>query len=292
MSIGILFESQEWSSFQLEKEIQNMGVPATLIDLEKDVDRQALLSHTLIVSRIFASAAFRNHHKSLAKMPEIIDLLRAHNIPMINHYEAHASEISKAYSTTKLAKHGIAVPTVYGVFDKNALLNTSALAYPCIIKPDCGGRTNATFIVHTAQELVDAMKNAPDIHYIAEAYIHPQYGYLTRIEVIDDACKLILKRSVTGNGLSAYHLGSVYTRYDDCAQTIQKTALEAMNLLSIQSGSMDIIENDSGFYIIDINSVSNASEDNTETFGFDLMKETATYAVKRYHAIQKEAKPS
>ena len=44
----------------------------------------------------------------------------------------------------------------------------------------------------------------------------------------------------------------------------------------------DIIENHNGFYIIDINSVSNASEDNIEMFDFDLIKETAAHAVKRY----------
>ena len=60
-----------------------------------------------------------------------------------------------------------------------------------------------------------------------------------------------------------------------------------MDLLQIEAGSMDIIENHSGFYIIDINSVSNASEDNIEMFDFDLIKETATHAVKRYREIMR-----
>lgn len=205
---------------------------------------------------------------------------------MVNPYEAHFYEISKEYSTNTLAGHGFTVPKVYGVYTPENILN-SALSYPCIIKPNCGGRTNYTFIVHHKNELMDCMKNAPNIEFIAERYIHPAFGFLTRIEVIDHSCKLILKRSVTENGLSAYHLGSTYTPYEDCPNEIKDTAVRAMELLQIETGSMDIIESEDGFYIIDINSVSNASEDNTEMFSFDLMKETAAYVVKKYRE-QKE----
>ncbi len=132
------------------------------------------------------------------------------------------------------------------------------------------------------------MKDVPDIQFIAEEYIKPEYGYLTRIEVIDGRCRLILKRSVTDGGLSAYHLGSTYTPYDDCSDEIKDTAVRAMELLQIESGSMDIIESEDGFYIIDINFVSNASEDNTEMFSFDLMKEPAAYAVKKYKELKGE----
>ncbi len=285
MAIGILYESDEWSSYQLLDEVQALGVEATLLDAAKPISTATLLSFDLIVNRVFASAIFRHNHYALAQMPTIIGLLEQQGIPMINPYQAHFYEISKARSTAALAHHGIAVPVVYGVFDRQELQQTNRLQYPCIVKPDCGGRTNSTYILHSRDQLQAAMQTAPDIRYIAEEYILPQYGYLTRIEVIGGACRLILKRSVTEGGLSAYHLGSIYTRYDDCADIIKDTAIRAMDLLSIESGSMDVIENDTGFYIIDVNSVSNASEDNTETFGFDLMKETAAYVVGQYERL-------
>ena len=87
------------------------------------------------------------------------------------------------------------------------------------------------------------------------------------------------------NGLSAYHLGSVYQIYEDCPEDIQRVAAGAMGLLKIEAGSLDIIENDSGFFIIDVNAVSNVSEDNTDMLNFDLMKETAAYAVSRYRIL-------
>ncbi len=99
-------------------------------------------------------------------------------------------------------------------------------------------------------------------------------------------CELILKRSVAENGLSAYHLGSAYQFYPECSEEIKRTAVRAMEILKIETGSMDVIETEQGFYIIDVNAVSNASEDNTETFQFDLMLETAKYAVKQYKEMK------
>lgn len=282
MSIGILYESQEWSSFAMFDYIRQLGVDAKLIDLEMDGNDAGILSCDMIVSRIFASSVFRNHHKSLSRMPHIIEMLKQRGIPMINPYEAHFYEISKELSTNALEKNGFTVPKVYGVYTPAQITESAVVEYPCIVKPNCGGRTNYTFIVQNEAELLDCMKTAPDIEFIAEQYIRSVHGFLTRIEVIDNTCKLILKRSVTENGLSAYHLGSTYAPYEDCRDEIKDAAIRAMELLQIEAGSMDIIEGADDFYIIDINSVSNASEDNTETFSFNLIQETAAYAVKKY----------
>lgn len=286
MGIGILFESKEWSSYALHENIVKMGVPAKLIDLQADHNEDEILSCELIVNRIFASAVFRGHQESLSRMPGIIEALQSRNIPMINPYEAHFYEINKEQSTLALAAHGFTVPKVYGVFVPAAINQADVIQYPCVIKPNCGGRTHYTYIARNQDELACHMKSAPDIAFLAEEYIEPEYGYLTRIEVIDRSCKLIVKRSVTENGLSAYHLGSTYTAYSDCNGSIKSAAVRAMDLLQIEAGSMDIIENRNGFYMIDINSVSNASEDNTEMFHFDLMKETAAYAVQRYRILK------
>lgn len=286
MAVGILYESKEWSSYQLEKNINEMGVTAKLIDMEQEGNEEKILACELIVSRIFASAQFRGHQRSLERMPQIIRRLKEKGIPMINPCDAHFYEISKERSTKMLGDNGFAVPKVFGVFHPAQLLKEAEISYPCIIKPNCGGRTTHTFIVKDEEELCNAMENAPDIAFIAEEYIYPAYGFLTRIEVIDGVCRLILKRSVADNGLSAYHLGSTYLAYPDCCKALQDAAVRAMDLLQIETGSLDLIENKQGFYIIDVNAVSNVSEDNTEMFSFDLMKETAAYVVKKYRQMQ------
>ena len=286
MAIGILFESKEWSNYSLQERMMEMGVPAKLIDMQGKIDTDELLSCDLILNRVFASAVFRGHAKSHERMPATIELLRQNGIPMINSYEAHSYEVSKECSTSKLAAHGFSVPKVYGVFSPSEIVTSTEIEYPCVVKPNCGGRTNYTYIVKNHQDLCESMAHAPDMQFIAEEYIFPEYGYVTRVEVIDRLCRLISKRSVVENGLSAYRLGSTYEAYDDCSVDIKNAAVGAMDLLKIEVGSMDIIENQNGFFIIDINPASNVAEDNTEIFNFDLMKETATYVVKKYMELK------
>ena len=302
MAIGILYESGEWSDYALRNNIAAMGVRADLIDTREDVDEEKLLFYRMIISRVFASSVFRGHEKALKRMDAAIALLREHNIPMLNHYDAHYYEISKELQAITLAGHGFPVPKVYGVYtpaelfqiangqevcydNSGGLPKQTRIYYPCIVKPDCGGRTAFTYILTNDEELRAAAGMMPALRFIAEEYISPGYGFITRIEVIGGVCRLAVKRSVTDNGLSAYHLGSAYQIYEDCPNNIKDTATGVMNLLKIEMGSLDIIENDHGFFFIDVNAVSNVSEDNTEMFNFDLMKETAAYAVEKYRML-------
>ncbi len=281
---AILYESEEWSAYALRDSLCALGEEAFLVNMEKEIPYEVLKDCDLVISRIFASAQFRGHLRSLGKMEEVHAFLEEHGITMVNSYQAHLYEISKELSAKVLKKHGICVPEVYGTFYKEEVYRLP-LSYPLIVKPDCGGRTNETYIIKNEQELADTVPKLPDIKMIAEEYLEPVYGYLTRIELIGGECRLIVKRSVTENGLSAYRFGSVYEHYDDCRESIRKTAVRAMELLDIEMGSMDIIENESGFYIIDINAVSNVSQDNTEMFQFDLMKEMAEYIAKKYRNL-------
>jgi len=268
-----LYESEEWSTYALRDDIDTMGIPAKLIDMREAPDRDELLSCRLILNRVFASAVFRGHKTALDNMPAVIDILNKNEIRMINPAEAHYYETSKTRTKEKLKEQGFPAPKLY---------DADPPVYPCIVKPDCGGRTSHTYIVRSAVEREDSIRDIPGTVFIAEEYIRPEFGYVTRLEIIDRSCKLALKRSVTDEGLSAYHLGSEYKNYEDISPAVTGTAVKAMDCLCIEAGSMDIIENESGYYIIDVNSVSNASEDNTEMFGFDLMKETAAYAVRIY----------
>ncbi len=284
--VGILYESEEWSSYKLLEEIQSFGIEACLISLEDDHAFDRVNGCDLLVSRIFASAQFRGHHKSLERMPGVIKQAERKGIPILNSPRAHFYETSKALSTALLREKGIAVPEVYGVFLPDEI-DLGSLRYPCVIKPDCGGRTNCTAIISEAETMAETLSEMPAISMIAEEYIRPVYGYITRVEVIGGECRLILKRSVTWDGLSAYHLGSVYAHYADCPEKLRQTAVRAMALLDIEFGSLDIIETERDFYIIDVNAVSNASEDNTEMFGFDLMRETAAYIAGRFREMEK-----
>lgn len=298
MSIKLLYESEEWSTYALQGRIREQGIPCQLVCMEDEIAEEQFSDCDLVVSRVFASAQFRGHERSLERMPGLIAYLKEQQIPMLNPYQAHFYEVSKELSTRVLKEHGFPVPEVYGTFQNRAGAGPedifsslpAGIRYPCIVKPNCGGRTTCTYIIQNEKELKETLPGIPGIEMLVEEYIEPIHGFLTRIEVIGGVCRLIVKRSVTENGLSAYHLGSEYQDYPDCSQKIREAAQKAMDLLEIRFGSLDIIEGREGFAIIDVNAVSNASEDNTEMFRFDLMKETAQYIAQEYRALKNEYK--
>lgn len=277
MSIGILFESDEWSDYKLADELRSalseIGSNASviMIDMEDPDSIVRALECQLLISRVFASSRFRGHEASLQNMDGLIEELESAKIPMINDAQAHRFEIDKKASTLALQEIGIQVPKISACGTPHELKMTS-FDYPSIIKPNCGGRSECTSILHNDAEKEKFLTEAPDIEFIVEEFIEPSLGFLTRIEIIDGDAGLIVKRSVAQNGLSGYHHGSTYEPYDDCREELEDSACKAAQALGFLFGSFDVIETLKGDFFIDANSVSNVSEDCTELLGMDLMR--------------------
>ena len=285
--IGVLYESDEWSDWKLHDELLAvLGEPVAMIDMEEDGCVQRALSCELLVSRVFASAVFRGHARAAENMLRLVgELERAGEgaTEMINPPCAHQYEVSKAAVVEKLAPAGLDVPRVLDLGRPGALLDSVGdWAYPCIVKPDCGGRTTHTAVLWDAAEARAFLKLAPDLVFIVEEYLRSRGGFITRIELVDGEIALAVKRSVASSGLSSYHEGSTYDPYPDVPMRVQGVVLAAGRLLGIEFGSFDVVETaGGGAFTIDANSVSNVSEDCTELFGIDLMREYATAIARR-----------
>lgn len=317
--IGVLYESGEWSDYKLAAEFAEAGCEVRMIDLAlaDASDEQAgaalvgaALECDLLVSRVFASAVFRGHACAHELMARIACEAQRRGVPMANPPHAHFFEIDKQRAVGELARAGIDVPRVQAcgtpaelaslvgslpegapVGEPTAPLSyaengcgagDAPLSYPCIIKPNCGGRTTYTCLAHNKEEARAFLAAAPDLAFIVEDYLLPERGFITRIELVDGACALAVKRSVVDGGLSAYRLGSTYELYRDLPAPVRATAEAAGRALSIEFGSFDIIEAGGRAFVIDANSVSNVSPDNTATFGgFDLMREYARAIARR-----------
>lgn len=286
--IGVLYESHEWSDYHLASELEGFGCPVEMIDAE-DADCQArALECDLLVSRVFASAYSRGHEASLACIPTLFETAERAGVRVINPARAHAFETSKARATEELERAGIPVPHVFGVFPAGALaagLFPRDAEFPLIVKPDCGGRGGDTFIVRDAEGFESSLSGVdPRLSMVVEEYVEPAFGYLTRIEIVGGEPALVLKRSVAANGLSGYHHGSVYGFYPECPQFVLDCAREASAVLSFELGSFDVIESQGRIAFIDCNSVSNASEDCTDMFQMDLLREHARYIAGEYRS--------
>ena len=129
--IGILYESDEWSDWKLGRELEAAlaenalaeTVPAEansqtatresdaadnswrhvrMINMEDADAVEQARSCAMLVSRVFASAAFRGHQRSHRAMEDIIALAEAEGIPLINPGRAHHFEIDKRLATETL----------------------------------------------------------------------------------------------------------------------------------------------------------------------------------------------
>ncbi len=283
--VGVLYESSEWSDFKLAQELAARDLPVRLIDMERPDAVRAALSCRLLVSRVFASALARGHAASHAHMAEVIAWAGERGIALINPGCAHAFEISKRAATEALGRAGIAVPKVYAC-DVPGAIDPAALAYPCVIKPDCGGRSARTAVLRSADEARAFLAEAPaETAFIVESFERARAGYLTRIEIVGGRAAHLHRRSIAANGLSSYHFGSTYEPYGGCPEPVVAAAERAAALLGFEVGSFDVIETAEAAVFIDANAVSNVSADCEELLGYDLMAEHAAYIAGRYRAL-------
>ena len=283
--VGVLYESSEWSDFKLAQEIAAREVPVRLVDMERPDAVEAALSCQLLVSRVFASARARGHAASHAHMAAVAAEAVRRGVPLVNPARAHAFEVSKRAATEELARAGIAVPAVYACAVP-AAVDVASLCFPCVAKPDCGGRSAQTAVLHDAGEARAFFSAMPaDTVFIVESFERARAGYLTRVEIVAGRCAHVHRRSIAANGLSSYHFGSTYEPYDACPERVRADAERAAALLGFELGSFDVIETQEAPCFIDANSVSNVSADCEELLGYDLMAEYAAYLVGRYREL-------
>lgn len=249
--IGILYESDEWSDWKLEHELEAAlaetaraersaqgttlpGAPlpssqenshsgtepstsqdalregaasdvawhhVRMINMEKADAVEQAMACDLLVSRVFASAAFRGHRQAHCAMGKIISLADDEGIPLINPGRAHYFEIDKRLATETLRNAGITAPAIIAwgtptelsvapdelgnsyaaAFNREEAqedsiplpLETEAASgelplsapdqwpYPCIIKPNCGGRTTHTAVLRSSTDARAFLNTAP-----------------------------------------------------------------------------------------------------------------------------------
>lgn len=141
-----------------------------MIDMTRGDCVERALACGMLVSRVFASARFRGHDAALESMERLVDEAAARGIVMINEPRAHRYEVSKVASMRALAEAGLMTPAIIA-FGMPEGLDASAFAYPCVIKPDCGGRSTHTLLVHDADEAGRFLAQAPEMPFVVQEYV-------------------------------------------------------------------------------------------------------------------------
>lgn len=258
MSIAIIYESEEWSNIYLKDYLSEKGFEVAFINFEKAVfDAAFFNSVELIVNRIFPSSYFRGHVKTYYKGIDFLRNLNEKGIPMINSFEALMYDFDKQLVCKALRDNNVNTPEIYC---SSRDFDLDKIKYPCIVKPNRGGRSTYTCKVDNREELYEFLKTLPAIDFIYQEYIQSVDNYTLRIEVINGEVFSAVKRSMDEKGISSYHRGAAYEHIHELDKHIENLVINTLNILSIKMGGIDVIVGKNGPYIIDVNATSNFSK--------------------------------
>jgi len=287
MSIGILFESKEWSNTTISDILHEQGIDNTLINISDFINDTAFnFEHQLYWNRVFPSAEMRNNHQWLSIVNNFIFTLNELKIPVINSYKAFYFDFNKLAAYKILKEKGFDIPRTLGINSFEACKSSlETIGLPAVLKRNCGGRAWNLELINNKNHIKKLKRKFPLINdfWLVQEYIPLKYNYITRIELVNDEIICTLKRFLGSGNISSYSRGSSLKLYNDVPEEIIAAAKNALKILDIEMGSLDIIESKNGKnYIIDVNATTNFTDDYIDLLGFNPLEKMCEYVIKRY----------
>lgn len=289
MSIGILYESKEWSNIRIEELLRQSVKEVESINIENfsDSENELKIEHSLYVNRVFPSADMRGNMNSIGHTEKFLLELNKREIPIINSFNAFVYDCSKLRAYEILQKFNYNIPEyVYINSGEKIPLKKDWDDTQVVLKKDCGGRSFELKILENWKSLEKIKEKMHKDKWIVQEYIHPDYGFTTRVEVIDGQVMAVLKRFIGEGGISSYSTSSRYEIYKNCPKEILDDSIKILKILEIEMGSLDFIQTKNGdYYIIDVNATSNFTHDYIPLLGFDPIKKMTDYILKKYKSL-------
>ncbi|MDI9494771.1 MAG: ATP-grasp domain-containing protein [Bacillota bacterium] len=285
MTIAILYESEEWSNIYLRDYIRDKGCEVMFVNFEKAVLNAAFFdSAALLVNRIFPSSYFRGHLKTYFKGIDFLREINKKGIPMINSFEALMYDFDKRLVCNTLRDNKINTPEIYCTTKDFSL---DKIKFPCIVKPNSGGRSRCTAKVENPDELLEFLKTLPPIEFIFQEYIKSIDNYTLRIEAINGEVFSAVKRSMDENGISSYHRGAVYEKDFKLDKHIEDLVIDTLDILNIRMGGIDLIISNRGPNIVDVNATSNFSKEFVDFLQKNPLNKMGDLIINEYFKITK-----
>lgn len=295
--LAILYEHPAWFR-PLFAALERSGIPW----LEwKAEDLAFRLDETdwpeLVLNRMSASAAWRGHGRAQFAVRELLAVLEARRVAVVNGLPAYELEISKIRQLELFRRAGARVPRTAAACRAEQLPRVAeALPFPVIVKPNCGGSGAGVRRFDTPAQLASGAREVEfgcDHTALVQELIPSRDGACYRIEILDGEMLYCLKvqRDGTGYNLCPADACESAARpvFARCGPLPEAEAL-ALNIARL--GRLDlcgieyIIDHRTGepvFY--DLNVLSNFVADAPPVVGFDPYERLADYLGRRLHAL-------
>ncbi len=274
---GIAFE--EWRADQLAFRLEETDWP------------------DLVFNRMSASAAWRGHAHAQFAVRELLAVLEARRVAVVNGLAAYELEISKVRQLELFRRAGARTPKTGVANCPGQLLRAArGLAFPVVVKPNCGGAGAGVRRFEAPAQLEAAAGEVEfgcDNTVLVQEHIPSRDGACYRIEILDGEILYCLKVQRDGAGYNlcpADACGSaakpVFTRCEPLPEAAA-LALHAARLGRIDLCGIEyVIDHRTGepvFY--DLNVLSNFVADAPRIVGFDPYEQLVEYLGRRLHAL-------
>ncbi|GIU73272.1 MAG: hypothetical protein KatS3mg004_0359 [Bryobacteraceae bacterium] len=253
----------------------------------------------LVFNRMSASAAWRGHGRAQFAVRELLGVLEARHVAMVNGAAAYELEISKVRQLELFRRAGARVPrTAVANCPEGLVRAARGLAFPVIVKPNCGGAGAGVRRFDKPSELeTDAAAAEFGCDHVAlvQEHVPSRDGACYRIEILDGQLLYCLKVQRDG---AVYNLcpadacaaesRAIFTRCEPLPEALA-IALNAARLGRIDLCGIEyIIDHRTGepvFY--DLNVLSNFVANAADIVGFDPYEQLVEYLGRRLHAVSR-----
>lgn len=295
--LAILYEHPEWFR-PLFDALARAGIPFEqwrADSLAFGLDETDLPD--LVFNRMSASATWRGHAHAQFAVRELLAVLEARRVAVVNGAPAYELEISKVRQMELFRRAGARVPRT-GVANcpKQLMQAARGLAFPVMVKPNCGGAGAGVRRFDSPAQLEAAAGEAEfgcDNVALVQEHIPSRDGACYRIEILDGQVLYCLKVQRDGAGYNlcpadacASASKPVFTRCEPLPEA-ETIALNAARLGRIDLCGVEyIIDHRTGepvFY--DLNVLSNFVANAREVVGFDPHERLVEYLGRRLHAL-------
>lgn len=285
MKIAIIyFKKLQWTEEQLVSQFKKKDIHVDLIEINQ-LDKSQIEDYSLILNRIYASTANENNfnfNKFLKKLKEIENK----GIKVINSSFCSRCDYSKDFATRVMKKKNINTPKtqkVKSIEEIKKLLKKEK--NPLIFKPDTGGRGVSIHRIDNAQDIPKNIffpKDAKSSEFIVQSLAKSIKPVDYRIFICGEEVLCVNTRTLVDGWLGSRSQGSKIAHLKKIPDALKKIAIDATKAIDSEINSLDVVETEKGFTIIENNPTPNFNQEYVDTFGFNPVEILVDHLIKKY----------
>ncbi len=292
--LAILYEHPRWFE-GLFAELRGRGIAFDQWKAESlALDPERADWPDLVLNRMSASARWRGHGCAQFAVLELLRLLEARRVAVINGCAAYEVDISKLRQLEIFSRCGLSSPRTRAANSAAMLLQAAAdLKFPVVVKPNCGGAGSGMLRCETPRELEQRLAQidfGADNVVLVQEYHAPRDGFIQRVEVLGGEVLYGLRIEATSFNLcpaDACAPGQRRVQRFEPPQHIAASVLAVARAARLDVGGVEYLEDATAaqpiFY--DINALSNFVANAESVVGFNPTSKFVDYVQRRLDAL-------